>query len=261
MQTKNCRSRRIFFRVFFMLAVFGVPSVVLSENRMAEDKLQSQKIIRMLRPEKPGTTGEDTDSCALLLVKDWKSHKGQFIAAMDWVTFKPATSPGGVDDQHTGYIGVFTYDSNGKSFSLRASGTFPLEYGQELSDLDLAYYRLRAGTIAFGVRTLHNFGYAGGGGMNEDLILFIAEDSAVVEVLSTCMASSSMTAGSWNDDGTRDHSENGSETVATLAMLKSSSGGYFDILKTRDDDKAVFRWNGSTYETSDTDPVEDVNVH
>jgi hypothetical protein len=97
--------------------------------------------------------------------------------------------------------------------------------------------------------------------MNADLALYIVNDSSVVQVMTTLLASSSMTAGNWNDDGSRDHFENGDESEAILIMLKSSSNGYFDILKSRNKTKAIYKWNGSTYESADTDPVEDVNIH
>ena len=180
---------------------------------------------------------------------------------MDWVSYTPSSRGLGVDDKHSLYLGVFLYDTAGKSCSPKATGSFELEYRQELSSLDLAFYRLSASTIAFGVRTKTYFMYGGGGGMNQDISLYIVDDSSVVQVMSTPLASSSMTAGQWNDDGTRDHSDNGDDAEATFAMLKSSSNGYFDILKSRDTKKAIYKWNGSTYETAGADPVENVNAN
>jgi hypothetical protein len=78
--------------------------------------------------------------------------------------------------------------------------------------------------------------------------------------MSTLIWSSSLTAGEWHKDGTRDHWEHGSTTPAMLSVLKTKTGGYFDLLKKHGKRQAILKWDGEQYVLKGKDPVPNVNV-
>jgi hypothetical protein len=93
---------------------------------------------------------------------------------------------------------------------------------------DLADYRLNEKEKAFGVRGSYSMGYAGGGGDWELLQLFRIVGDKLVMILSVEMYELQNIAGSWHDDGTRDHDI--SEYKATLHVLKSKTGGFYNLM-------------------------------
>lgn len=125
--------------------------------------------------------------------------------------------------------------------------------------LDFALYRMTPELTAFGLRWDRNFMYAGGGGTNEYLELFVVKGGEVTPVLSTLMRSSSLTAGKWHRDGSREHLTQGSQAAATISVLKTLSHGHFDLLKKQGGRQAVLKWDGNRYALTGKDPVQNVN--
>jgi hypothetical protein len=135
-----------------------------------------------------------------------------------------------------------------------------LEKDIRFDRFDLAAYQLTETETAFGLRTVKNVMYAGGGGADEYLELFRISDGVVVPILSTLMISTALEAGEWRKDGTREHHDVGSGKGAFIRVLKVKSNGFFDFEKYVSAGKhAIFHWNGKAYATSDPDPLKSVN--
>ncbi len=197
-----------------------------------------------------------------LLVKPWKYSPNGFIAVFETTVLKPSGSGGASEEYRTISVGLITVAKDGNSVSVdaRTAQPYRLEQDVRFDRFDLAAYQLSATETAFGLRTVKNTMYAGGGGADEYLELFRVKDGAVVPILSTLMKSTALIAGEWRNDGTREHHDAGDEKGAFIRVLKVKTNGFFDFEKYVSSGKhAIFHWNGKAFATSDPDPLESVN--
>jgi len=105
---------------------------------------------------------------------------------------------------------------------------FPPDRGDDtVTVFDLAPYRIAPNVFAFGLRSDQYEGYAGGGANFETLHLFIADGVTLHRVLAQPIYASSMTAGDWHKNGTRDHTFTESKLV--LAITSSMTAGHYDL--------------------------------
>lgn len=160
-------------------------------------------------------------------------------------------------------MGVYRQDDGGKVQLVAKSAdgsAYEFRHSEEVKSLDFAAYKLTPSEYAFGVRIDQFFGGAGGSsGSQEILVLYRVEGTRIRAILNTLMWSDADNAGNWNEDGTREHTENGDQVSAELAVSKTRTRGFFDLKKRKDGKAAVFKWNGESYALHGHDPVEDVN--
>lgn len=116
----------------------------------------------------------------------------------------------------------------------------------EVMAFDLAAYRIGPETFAFGLRSDQHEGYAGGGAVFETLHLFLADGTTLRRVLAQPIYASSMIAGDWHSNGTREHQVNESKLV--VAIAPSMTAGHYDLrvkeLGTRN--TAILHWRAAT---------------
>ncbi|TYQ30074.1 hypothetical protein [Pseudanabaena sp. UWO310] len=112
-------------------------------------------------------------------------------------------------------------------------------------EFDLAPYRVSDTQTAFGIRIGTNDGYAGGFGYFEVLTLFMIDNNQIVNILSEPIYFYQNIAGSWNKDGTRQHSLYEGENV--IVVLPKKTDGYYDLqIKALDNDwQKTFSWDAS----------------
>jgi len=110
---------------------------------------------------------------------------------------------------------------------------------------DLAPYRIAPDMFAFGLRSDQYEGYAGGGANFETLHLFIADGATLKRVLAQPIYASSMIAGDWHKDGTRDHQF--TESKLTLAVASSMTAGHYDlrVRELASKHQAVLHWDAA----------------
>lgn len=115
----------------------------------------------------------------------------------------------------------------------------------EVAAFDLAPYRIAPGTFAFGLRSDQFEGYSGGGATFETLHLFVADGTTLRRVLAQPIYASSMIAGDWHKNGTRDHQVTESKLV--VAIAPSMTAGHYDLrvreLGTKH--QALLHWNAA----------------
>ncbi|MCD9126891.1 hypothetical protein [Luteimonas fraxinea] len=92
---------------------------------------------------------------------------------------------------------------------------------------DLAAYRLSSGAPALGLRGGWSEGYAGGGAFYSALYLFELRGDTLKQVFGAEMSMYRDIAGSWNDDGTREHDIE--EWAGVLIVEPSAHHGYQDL--------------------------------
>ena len=219
--------------------------------------VDQDRLIRELHPAPLLDTPDSVERSCSVLVRPWKAKPDHAIVVLETAVFEAAHAS---EANRSLRIGLFALPITGESHALaKSEEPTAMESWSEVTFLDFAPYRITPDTTAFGVRLTRNFMYAGGGGMNETLYLFRVRDATIEPILTTLIRSSSITAGEWNDDGTRDHSENGSDDPAVLSVAKNKTQGFFDLKKSLHGKSVVFRWKGSTYQAKGKDPVEDVN--
>ena len=110
--------------------------------------------------------------------------------------------------------------------------------------LDPAPYRISETTVAFGIRSGLNEGYAGGGANFHILTLFAVIGGKLEPVFSEPVYSLLDLAGDWNRNGTRQHHIQEKESVVIVS--KGKTNGYYDlIVKSKAGRKwrKVFTWN------------------
>jgi hypothetical protein len=215
------------------------------------------RLVRELHPHPFVANQEEVEKTCAVMVRPWKAKPGHAIVVLETARF---TADGYGDPQRLIHLGLYPWPltANARALAKTATPT-ALEPGSELSLLDFAPYRIAPDTIAFGLRTRRNIPYSGGGGENVTLYLYRVVDATIDPILTTLMKSSSITAGDWNEDGTRDHFENGSDVAAVLSVLKKATRGFFDLRKSLEGRSMVFRWDGAAYQAKGADPVKDVN--
>jgi len=123
---------------------------------------------------------------------------------------------------------------------------FPPDRGDDaVTAFDLAPYRVAPDVFAFGVRSDQYEGYAGGGANFETLHLFVVDGTALKRVLAQPIYASSMTAGDWHTNGTRDHEF--TESKLTLAIAPSMTAGHYDLRVKEPGTKhqATLHWNAA----------------
>ena len=108
---------------------------------------------------------------------------------------------------------------------------------------DFANYKVSDNQVAFGIRVGWRTMYSGGGGYFSALMLFIVQGDKIVNILSEPTDEDGMSAGEWNDDGTR--GKNFWETHDVLIMLPHKTSGYYDLkIKQRDSKWSQnFKWD------------------
>ena len=224
-------------------------------NRQAE-------VISKLHPAALLAGAKEYELACGLLVKPWKYSPNGFIAVFETAVLSPSGAGGASEEYRTLSVGLVTVSTDGKSVSVAAKTAQPYRLEKEVrfDRFDLAAYQLTESETAFGLRTVKNTMYAGGGGADEDLELFRINDGAVVPILSTLMKSTALVAGDWRKDGTREHHDTGDDKGAFIRILKQKSNGCFDLEKYISSGKhAIFRWTGKAYATSEPDPLKSVN--
>jgi len=119
---------------------------------------------------------------------------------------------------------------------------------------DCKEYRLNETVSAFSLGMVETSMYPGGWGEDEFLDLFKVENGSISLVLSTLVRSTS----TWPK-----YSETKvSHRAAVIRIQTRKSNGMFDLRKSTSEltrNAAIFHWTGTKYETTDADPVEDVN--
>jgi hypothetical protein len=108
---------------------------------------------------------------------------------------------------------------------------------------DFANFKVSDNQVAFGIRVGWRTMYSGGGGYFSALMLFIVQGDKIVNILSEPTDEDGMSAGEWNDDGTR--GKNFWETHNVIIMLPHKTSGYFDlrIKQTNSKWSQDFKWS------------------
>jgi hypothetical protein len=227
------------------------------------DALSREALVRALLGRALVTSETELEFACNVFGKPWKSQdQATLVVFVETSLFhRTANGKGASESNHQLRIGVYRQQPQGR-YDLVAKTSRGVDFRDQadVSSLDFAPYKLTPSEYAFGVRMSRNYMYGGGGGTNVYLDLYRVQASDVRPVLSTLMSSSSMTAGDWHKNGTRDHSFNGDDRTAEISVLTTTTGGVFDWRKKKGRKFAVFKWTGEDFQTRGRDPVEDVNV-
>jgi hypothetical protein len=178
------------------------------------------------------------------------------------------------------YLGLIEYDSTksqpkliAKSLPLETSWYFIIseQFRSDMRDkrylppkgrykeFDFAPFKVSDTQIAFGLRTEQTDGYSGGFGYFEVLTLFMVDNDRIINILSEPIYFYQNIAGSWNKDGTREHSLYEGKNV--IVILPSQTDGYYDLqIKSLDNDwQKVFTWDASLKRYLPSDRTATVN--
>ncbi len=220
--------------------------------------ISQQDVVKKLHPSPILDSDESFERICGILAHELSSQPGNTAVFLVYQQYSKNRSGGYMSSDLQVEVGIVSQDEKPRWI---ASTSEPIQLKDaKISALDAASYQVTPKTTAFGIRWQQSFGYAGGGGANQYLDLFIVDREVVKPVMSTLIWSSSLTAGEWHKDGTRDHWEHGSTTPAKLSVLKTKTGGYFDLLKKRGKRQAILKWDGEQYVLKGKDPVPNVNV-
>lgn len=235
-------------------------SASLAQESLVPPEYDRAELLALLLPT-PLQLGEAKVECAArLLVKAWRASPGSSVAALAVVTHSKEPSSDVVESKTTVHVVVFAGGTAGVKPAPRARTTLDLPPERRLDELDLAPYRLARDKLALGVRTRLSIPYAGGGADNEYLSLLLPDGKQLQEVWSTLMSSSMMSNAGWNDDGSREKISRGIPGEATITVLKTQTRGLRDLRKTLVGHSAIYRWDGTRYQTDGDDPVEDATA-
>ncbi len=141
--------------------------------------------------------------------------------------FVPIAMSGLIETKMTGHIG---------------DDVTPQSYGY----LDLAPYQISPDSMAFGLRTQFVDGYAGGGVISHNLILFRIHEQKLDMILNTPIYQLEDLAGEWNPDGSRQRHV--SETNTTVIMRPTQTLGFYDLMLKTGKEKTILKWNGKQYQ-------------
>ncbi len=239
--------------------------VRVSRDSFAKDSrvpagYDASEIEKLLFPEAMVVSEERVEVPWLLFVKPWRASPGLSVAVLETVTYRKDGPMGGNDESTTLYIAVFAGGTGGAKVDIKARGRVVGVAERHVRELDLAPYRLAPDKLAFGVRTWMHWPYAGGGGENSYLSLFAVDGQRVKKVWATLMQSSSMRNDGYSEDGSPNKIEEGCcDGEAIITVLKTKSGGCYDLRKVQGHRAVTCRWNGETYVMKGKDPVENVN--
>ena len=116
--------------------------------------------------------------------------------------------------------------------------------------LDFAAYRLNDKTDAFGLRLQNTVGYAGGGSLEEFMVLFAIIEGRLKPVLNANTFTLENIAGSWNKDGTRQHDVYTDTYI--LKMSPPQHHGFYDIIwqakGMKNGERKIYRWDAEKQE-------------
>lgn len=116
--------------------------------------------------------------------------------------------------------------------------------------LDFAAYRLNDKTDAFGLRLQNTVGYAGGGSLEEFMVLFAVIEGRLKPVLNANTFTLENIAGSWNKDGTRQHDVYTDTYI--LKMSPQQHHGFYDIIwqakGMKNGERKIYRWDAEKQE-------------
>jgi hypothetical protein len=228
------------------------------DSEVLPASITREAVLEKLHPAPLLDSDEDFERVCGILARELPAQPGRIAVVLVSQRFTQNQFGGLNSSDVRVQIGVL---AEGEQPGWIATTTAPIHLPEaSLVELDFARYRVAPDVTAFGLRWQRHFMYAGGGGMNQFLELFLVNGATVAPILSTLMRSSSITAGAWRKDKTRDHRERGSETAATISILKTMTLGHFDLLKKHGKKQAALKWNGDGYALMGKDPVEDVNV-
>lgn len=217
----------------------------------------------------------DTKKLALLGVRTWKNNQYIITAcsyhqAVDW-QYEEHTLYANCTGDNVAMItlAVAQKDSNGqwqlsaKPYQEKFSQTFDehkinqssfaidsiMDSGKTIGDLDridTANYQLNDNTTAFGVRFKTFAGFAGGGISSQAMTLFAVINGQLTPILTVPTYYFEDLAGSWNDDGTRQHHIEQSEHI--LIVSKQKTKGFYDIIykEKGKSSQIIYRWNEKT---------------
>lgn len=175
--------------------------------------------------------GVDAGRITLLGARRWLQYPGHIVVLAcqaDDARSSAASVPADCDTSTTSqFLGVLRIDDTGTPVlraRLRLDGelTWPLldwtgyrplwmedsgatSLPQRWTHFDLAAYRLSGDAPALGLRGTWTEGYAGGGASYSALYLFELDGDTLQLVFAAPMSMYRDIAGSWNDDGTREH--------------------------------------------------------
>lgn len=217
----------------------------------------------------------DTKKLALLGVRAWSNNQYIIIAcsyhqAVDW-QYEEHTLYANCESDDVAMItlAVAQKDNNGqwqlsaKPYQEKFSQTFNeqkinqssfaidsiIDNGKTIGDLDridTANYQLNDSTKAFGIRFTTFAGFAGGGISSQAMTLFAIINGQLRPILTVPTYYFEDLAGSWNDDGTRQHHIKQSEHI--LIVSKQKTKGFYNIIykEKGKSSQIIYRWNEKT---------------
>lgn len=227
------------------------------EPQVLPASISREAIIQKLHPAPLLESDDEFERVCGVLARKLPFQRGNTAVFLVYQSHTKNRSGGYDSGDPLVQIGVFAQGEKPDWVAVTSS-PIPLKDAVSVA-LDFAPYRMTPELTAFGLRWDRNFMVAGGGGTNQYLELFVVKGGEVTPVLSTLMRSSSVTAGEWHKDKTREHLVHGSQTGATISVLKTLSHGHFDLLKKQGGRQAVLKWDGNRYALTGKDPVQNVN--
>jgi len=227
------------------------------DSEVLPASITREAIIQKLHPTPLLDSNEEFEKICGIPARELPSQMGNTAVFLVYQRYTKNLHGGYDSSDLLVQIGVL---AQGEKPSWVATTSSPIQLKEStIAGLDFAPYRVTPELTAFGIRCDRHFMYAGGGGANQYLELFIVNGGTVTPILSTLMKSSSITAGEWHKGQTRDHWQHGSRTSATISILKTLTLGHFDLLKKQGKRQATLKWDGNRYVLKGKDPIQDVN--
>jgi hypothetical protein len=210
------------------------------------------EIVRLLRPEALVADEKQAEILWTVIAKPWRALPGLSVAAMEVHTFKNVDKDKGRDAGSTVYLVVLSGGTAGLAGTVKARTSIRLANGERLEELDLAVYRITKKDVAVGVRTTQTFDQ--NPWTNKLLSLFIMDGPRLRRVWSTTLSHSARSS-VWADDDSRQFYTQGCDEPATIEVLKSSSHGFFTLMKAQEGRTVFYEWDGRKYKPDGEDPV------
>ncbi len=152
------------------------------------------------------------------------------------------------------YLGAFTLN-DGQFTPIATSGAIDVLMADDSGSqtrpnsfptLDLAPYKINDNEMAFGLRAQSVTGYAGGGAIQQNLILFRLSGQKLQIILNTPIYEFRDIAGNWNKDGTREHNIEENDTI--VIVQKNKTNGFYDLMLKTGHEKTILKWDGQQYQ-------------